>query len=151
MADRVVVMRDGVIRQVGTPEELYEKPAHQDVADFMGFRNRLPGRVVGLLDGRAEVEVAGTRLSGAAREDVKAGAPVVVSIRPEDLVASPSANGLAARVTALEYRGRAFFGNAMAADGTELFFRSDRAIEKGEEIRLTAEPSRTLVFAGAAA
>ncbi len=147
MADRVVVMRDGVIRQVGTPEELYEKPAHQDVADFMGFRNRLPGRVVGMADGRAEVEVAGARLSGTVREDVKAGGPAIVSIRPEDLVAGDG--GLAARVTAIEYRGRAFFGNAVASDGTELFFRADRPIEKGSEVRLRAEASRTLVFAGA--
>ncbi|MDB5558589.1 MAG: transporter ATP-binding protein [Enterovirga sp.] len=151
MADRVVVMRDGTIRQVGTPEELYEKPAHQDVADFMGFRNRLPGRVVGVADGRAEVEVAGARLSGTARESVQAGGGAVVSIRPEDLVAVPGGPGLAARVTAIEYRGRAFFGNAVAADGTELFFRADRPLEKGADIRLTAEPARTLVFAGAGA
>jgi putative spermidine/putrescine transport system ATP-binding protein len=151
MADRVVVMRDGLIRQVGTPEELYERPAHQDVADFMGFRNRLPGRVVGVTNGRAEVEVAGARLSGTVREDVRAGGQAVVSIRPEDLIAGAAQGGIAARVTAIEYRGRAFFGNAVAQDGTELFFRADRPIEKDEAVRLAAEPSRTLVFAGAAA
>ena len=44
LADRIVVLRDGVIRQVGTPKELYEAPSHFDVADFMGFRNKLKGR-----------------------------------------------------------------------------------------------------------
>src|SRR3954452_11810967 len=39
LADRIVVMRDGVIRQVGTPAELFARPAHRDVAEFMGFRN----------------------------------------------------------------------------------------------------------------
>ncbi len=151
MADRVVVMRDGAIRQVGTPEELYEKPAHQDVADFMGFRNRLAGRVVGVANGRAEVEVAGARLSGIVREDVRAGSGALVSIRPEDLVPGGTEQGLPARVVAIEYRGRAFFGNAVAADGTPLFFRADRALDKGAEIQLRAEPSRTLVFAEAVA
>ncbi len=151
MADRVVVMRDGVIRQVGTPEELYERPVHQDVADFMGFRNRLLGKVIGVGAGRAQVEVAGALLSGTIRGDVVPGGGAVVSIRPEDLVVGVAGSGVAARVTALEYRGRAFFGNAVAPDGTELFFRTDRPIDKGEEIRLAAEPSRTLIFSGAAA
>src|SRR5262245_1968613 len=38
LADRIVVLRDGKVRQVGTPEDLYARPAHLDVADFMGFR-----------------------------------------------------------------------------------------------------------------
>ncbi|NNM72723.1 ABC transporter ATP-binding protein [Enterovirga aerilata] len=150
MADRVVVMRDGLIRQVGTPEELYERPAHLDVADFMGFRNRLRGRVVRVFDGRAEVEVAGARLSGALRQDVSPGGAAFVAIRPEDLQIDIRGAALAARVKATEYRGRAFFGSAVAADGTELFFRSDRPLPSGEEIQLAAEPSRTLIFGGTA-
>ena len=42
LADRIVVMRDGVVRQIGTPEELYARAGHLDVADFMGYRNLLP-------------------------------------------------------------------------------------------------------------
>ena len=41
LADRVVVLRDGEIRQVGEPSDLYERPNHLDVAEFMGYRNRL--------------------------------------------------------------------------------------------------------------
>ena len=37
LADRIVVLRDGEVRQVGTPEELYARPAHPDVAEFMGY------------------------------------------------------------------------------------------------------------------
>ena len=44
LADRIVVMRDGEVRQVGTPEELYVRPAHLDVAEFMGFRNQIRSR-----------------------------------------------------------------------------------------------------------
>src|SRR3712207_6522876 len=86
MADRVVVMRDGLIHQVGTPEELYERPALPDVAEFMGFRNRLPGRVIRLFEDRAEVEVSGARLAGVLRNEVRSGEAAVVAIRPEDLV-----------------------------------------------------------------
>ena len=39
LADRIVVLRDGVVRQVGTPKELYEAPGHLDVADFMVGEN----------------------------------------------------------------------------------------------------------------
>jgi putative spermidine/putrescine transport system ATP-binding protein len=46
LADRIVVMSHGVIRQTGTPEDLYERPNHIEVADFMGFRTRIAGRIV---------------------------------------------------------------------------------------------------------
>ncbi len=39
LADRIVVLIDGQMRQIGTPEELYARPAHADVAEFMGYRN----------------------------------------------------------------------------------------------------------------
>ena len=41
LADRIVLLRDGTIRQVGTPDDLYNRPDHLDVAEFMGFRNRI--------------------------------------------------------------------------------------------------------------
>ena len=146
MADRIVVMRDGLIRQVGTPAELYERPADPEIAEFMGFRNRLTGRVVGNVGDCAEVDVAGVRIAGVRRRDMGAGTPAVVAIRPDDLVLDIRGAGLAGRVTAIEYRGRSFFGNALSPDGTELFFRADRSFEKGEEVRLSADPSRILVF-----
>jgi putative spermidine/putrescine transport system ATP-binding protein len=147
MADRIVVMRDGVVRQVGSPADLYDRPAHPDVADFMGFRNRLAGRVASLDAGRAAVEVGGTTFHGSARGELQPGANAVVSIRPEDLVATADTAGLAATVTAIEYRGRAFFGTAQAADGTELFFRSDRQVHRDDQVHLSAQPERTLIFA----
>src|SRR3989440_9330397 len=44
LADRIVVMRAGEVRQVGTPEDLYIRPAHPDVAEFMGYRNQIRSR-----------------------------------------------------------------------------------------------------------
>lgn len=149
MADRIVVMRDGLIRQTGTPEELYERPAHADVAEFMGYRSKLAGRVVSASNGRASVEACGARLEVSVRAPVSPGDPVTLMVRPEDLVAGTS--GVVATVRISEYRGRAFFGAAQAIDGTELFFRSDRPVSTGERVTLGARPDQILVFAGSGA
>ncbi len=149
MADRIVVMRDGLIRQTGTPEDLYERPAHADVAEFMGYRSKLAGRVVSAGNGRATVETCGSRLDVTLRSPLSPGDPVTLMVRPEDLVAG--ASGVVATVRISEYRGRAFFGAAQAIDGTELFFRSDRPVAAGERVTLGARPDQLLVFAGSGA
>src|SRR6478735_5205101 len=56
LADRIVVLRDGQIRQVGAPEDLFARPDHIDVAEFMGFRNLLNGRVTSVDGEFATVE-----------------------------------------------------------------------------------------------
>src|SRR5271166_887791 len=63
LADRIVVMREGRVRQVGTPEELYARPTHPDVAEFMGYRNLVPStaEAAGNL---LSVMVGGARLMG---------------------------------------------------------------------------------------
>jgi putative spermidine/putrescine transport system ATP-binding protein len=145
LADRIVVMRDGGVRQVGTPEDLYARPAHLDVAEFMGFRNRLPGRLIELNGDRARVEVAGTVLDGTARVPLAADA-VVVAIRPDDL-APVAENGIPATVAAAEYRGREFYGTATTADGLEIGFTAHDRPTPGDPIRLATPPDRVLVFA----
>jgi putative spermidine/putrescine transport system ATP-binding protein len=79
VADRVVVMSDGAIEQVGTPEELYTRPATPFVAAFIGLSNALPGTV-----SAGEVEVLGTRLP-LLDPTVAAGAAVAL-VRPENIV-----------------------------------------------------------------
>ncbi len=142
LADRIVVMRDGAMRQVGAPEELYARPAHPDVAEFMGYRNLFPTRAEPA-PGGVVVDLAGARLAGTPVGVVTGAA--VVAIRPEDL--APAADApIAAVVEATEYRGRDFYGLARAADGTELYFRSESRLATGESIRLGAPPARVLVY-----
>ncbi|MDC0765651.1 ABC transporter ATP-binding protein [Streptomyces sp. HD] len=99
LADRIAVMKDGVIQQLGTPYEIYDSPANVFVADFVGEPaiNLLPG--VTTNDGHA-------RLSDTARlalpVPVEAGREVVVGIRPEDLALTGEGGGLTARVIAHE-------------------------------------------------
>ena len=146
MADRIVVMRDGAIRQTGTPEDLYERPAHVDVAEFMGFRTKMAGRVIAADGRQASVDVGGTAVSVMARAPLAAGESVTLMVRPEDLVAGPI--GIPAEVRIGEYRGRAFFGAATGPGGAELYFRSDRAVAAGDRITLSARPDQVLVFPG---
>ncbi len=144
LADRIVVLRDGKVRQVGTPEELYARPAHPDVAEFMGYRNLLRGTVAGA-NGSAAFAFGNATLA-ATTVDATVRGTAIAAIRPEDLVPSADAP-IPARVETAEYRGREFYGTARAEDGTELFFRSEARAVAGEAIRLGADPARVLVYA----
>jgi putative spermidine/putrescine transport system ATP-binding protein len=141
LADRIVVLRDGQVRQIGTPAELYGAPASPDVAEFMGYRNILPATLESA-EGRIRVE--GASLAASHVNGLLPG-PTLVAIRPEDLTAQPGAP-IEARVETAEYRGRDFYGTARTAAGTELFFRSDSRAQAGELIRLGVEAERILVF-----
>jgi putative spermidine/putrescine transport system ATP-binding protein len=146
LADRIVVMRDGIVRQVGTPEELYIAPAHADVAEFMGYRNVIPSRAA---DGTgiANVVVGGAKLQGTAIERISGG-NAMVAIRPDDLTVA--ADGpITVTVETAQYHGRDFYCSGRTADGTELYFRSERKVANGETIRLAADPKRILVYAAA--
>jgi spermidine/putrescine transport system ATP-binding protein len=96
MSDVIVVMRDGVIQQQGTPEELYERPVNRFVANFIGVSNPVPGQIVTFDAGsrQALVESArGLRLNGRVTAPDAApavGDEVVVAIRPERLRIDPA-------------------------------------------------------------
>lgn len=115
VADRVAVMRDGRIEQVGTPEELYTRPATPFIADFVGLSNRLPGEV---LHGFATVHGVTLPLVDPSQAD----GPVRVFVRPEDLELTPAATPGAALAGTV--RLSSFLGSlrrttvALAAGGT---------------------------------
>ncbi|NHN60873.1 MULTISPECIES: ABC transporter ATP-binding protein [Halorussus] len=83
LSDRLAVMNEGRIEQVGTPEEIYREPASEFVADFIGDTNLLDGRATER-DGRTTVEVGGDAGFSFAPEDRVSPGDVTVSIRPED-------------------------------------------------------------------
>jgi putative spermidine/putrescine transport system ATP-binding protein len=147
LADRIVVLRDGTVRQVGTPRDLYEAPADIEVAEFMGFRNRLSGTCI-LRDGAtARVRTSDAVLSGIARAQFAQGTPVVITCRPDDLtIGSAGVEGLASVLETIEYRGREFVGSARTASGALLTFRSAAAADIGTPVNLVPDPARTLVF-----
>ncbi|GAU80696.1 ABC transporter ATP-binding protein [Bosea sp. BIWAKO-01] len=151
LADRIVVMRDGQVRQVGGPEDLFSRPDHLDVAEFMGFRNKVAGRVASVEGERATVTVGDAKVVGRVRGSVAPGAQAWLAIRPEDLhPATAGSAGLKASVVSTEFRGREFVGFSRMADGTDLSFLAHDRIAPGGEVTLAADPDRVLVFGGAA-
>lgn len=86
MSDRIAVMRAGKVEQLGTPEDLYERPATEFVAGFLGVSNLLDGKVEGGRDGLATVALdSGATVRVPAGDATTAGAAVRVGVRPEKL------------------------------------------------------------------
>ena len=116
MSDRIVVMRDGVIQQQGTPEEVYNNPRTEFVACFLGHSNVLTGHVSGQDDKviRVQLERSGREIPARPIEPGKReiGAPVRVVVRAERLLLAEShdaAEGevvLDARVRTVDYQGQ---------------------------------------------
>ena len=147
LADRIVVMKAGEVRQVGTPEDLYARPTHPDVAEFMGYRNQIRSRVV-KSGNQINVIIGGVSLAGTPVETI-ANDDVVAAIRPDDLKVS-AAGAISVKVESAQYHGHDFYCSGRAGDGTELYFRSGKKVQKGETVRLAADPSRVLVYSRAA-
>jgi putative spermidine/putrescine transport system ATP-binding protein len=142
LADRILVMIDGETRQIGTPEDLYSRPAHADVAEFMGYRNLFRSIAQMTNDGIA-VSFGGARLLGTAMDAV--GRDAMVAIRPDDL--RPRSDGpIPATVEIAEYHGRDYYALAKGNDGKDLYFRSDHRLNPGELVRLAAPRERVLVY-----
>jgi molybdate/tungstate transport system ATP-binding protein len=85
LADRVAIIIDGEIAQVGTPQQVFNEPASVRVADFTGMENVLEGKVVSSSDGVSTVDMGGyyTRVVSEITED-----DVYVFVRPEDVILS---------------------------------------------------------------
>lgn len=149
LADRIVVLRDGSIRQAGTPEELFSRPDHLDVADFMGFRNKFTGRVVSVEDGGAELKVGSALVRGRVRGPLQVGDLATLAVRPDDVVAvAPGPESLPARAIGSEFRGRGYIGFAEDAAGGELTFVSGRSLKPDEMVHLTIDSQQAVIFAG---
>jgi putative spermidine/putrescine transport system ATP-binding protein len=152
MADRLVVLREGRVQQVGTPQELHNGPANWHVADFMGYRNLIDLDVTAVNGSSVTVEDKAFTLRGTATQPFTVGDKVRVAIRPEDLVAVSEVvpviggNTTTATVSVVEYHGREFAIGVTTPTGRSLHVRSDHAPVVGSVIELTADPARVLVF-----
>jgi spermidine/putrescine transport system ATP-binding protein len=98
LSNRIAVMRAGRVEQLGTPEELYERPRTRFVADFIGTTNLLPGVVQSADDGVAMVRLAGGECCLVRAAALPVGRAVDVSIRPEAIeLLEPEAGELPVR------------------------------------------------------
>jgi putative spermidine/putrescine transport system ATP-binding protein len=148
LADRLVVLRDGRVQQVGTPEQLYTEPANRYVAGFMGYRNMLALDIEAAAGGTVTVAGQGIRLVGVDRDGVTSG-QAIAAIRPEDIVvADAGANRIEVVVEVVEYQGRELAVQARPSGGQAVRFRTDKRLAPGDAVTVTVPPERVLVFAG---
>jgi spermidine/putrescine transport system ATP-binding protein len=95
MSDRICIMREGRIVQVGSPRDLYDRPRNRYVADFVGKSNFFPGRVSSLSEGQARLEGPGGRVfTGSAGQGVEAGASASACLRPEQIALARAGEGV---------------------------------------------------------
>ena len=106
MADRIVVMHDGIVEQIGTPLELYDRPGNLFVAQFIGSpaMNVVQG-VLRRQGGQAWVEALGQRWPAAPGADGADGQAVHYGVRPSDIVPATAGEGVAAKVIVVEPTG----------------------------------------------
>jgi multiple sugar transport system ATP-binding protein len=106
MADRIVVMHDGIIEQIGTPLELFDRPGNLFVAQFIGSpaMNVFKG-TLRQADGRAWVEAQGHQWPIGAIAQARDGQPVHYGVRPGDLSLSATGQGIPAKVIVVEPTG----------------------------------------------
>ncbi|MBS0525502.1 MAG: ABC transporter ATP-binding protein [Proteobacteria bacterium] len=143
ISDRVIVMNVGVIEQIGTPEDIYNRPRSRFVADFVGSANLIKGKVTG--QGTFEAE------GGAILKTVggTAGSEVAVRTAYIDMVAQPGDNQLAGHV-----RQRMFHGDFVqyiveCACGRLIVRRPPvNLLEEGAPVTLSFSPEHTVLLQG---
>ncbi|GAA5042651.1 iron(III) transport system ATP-binding protein [Thermocatellispora tengchongensis] len=152
MSDRIMVMDQGRVRQVGTPEEIYQEPADVFVADFVGTVNVLPGRAAPGANGTAQVWLDGLGLPLVVPAGAGLDGDVRLTVRPERIVVHPSSGAPAdaVNVVTVKVRSRAFLGDhyRYVADlgERELVVRTLAPVDHGSELIVELPPDAIRVF-----
>jgi spermidine/putrescine transport system ATP-binding protein len=134
MSDRIAVMSDGWVEQIGSPTDIYHRPATPFVAGFIGEANLLPGTLAGRGAGTATVAISGGSI--AVPDAPAAAGSVLVMVRPERVAVGRGAPaggraGVAATVDEIIFRGANVHVGLTADDGTALVAQlaDDRALD----------------------
>ena len=139
ISDKIAVMRNGKIEQVGTPFEIYNNPATSYVASFIGTLNLLEGTVVDALHGI--VNVSGTMIRTASALKAENGAKVKLTVRPEALSVVQSAVAKSA--------AEAPASSAQAAQGASSIAPNEAALSAANGVNVLQGSVDTVKFLGA--
>ena len=157
MADRIVLLEDGVLQQVGTPKEIYRNPVNRFVAGFIGSPeiNFMTG-ILGHADGAAMLD--GVKLAASKdrlQQLEKAGAfgrKLEVGVRPDQLSLTSGGPGIALNIIATEFTGQDLFVTGKASD-TQITLRLDpqkqtevQSLERGTQITVAPAEDQWHVF-----
>lgn len=149
MADKIVVMHDGKVEQIGQPLELYDRPGNRFVAGFIGSpaMNFVEGRIEA---GPAFAGSNGVKLPLENLASAQVGRAVTLGVRPEhlQLAAADAPGALHAEVVVVEPTGSEVQVNARLASGEEIVavFRERHLFQPGEKIGLKPMPGLTHLF-----
>jgi len=111
MSDRIMVMDNGYVQQIGTPQEIYNRPLNRFVADFIGETNLIEATIIALQDEEVQVKTKnGLVLTGRKQHSSPTlthmiGDNVFISIRPESVNQGPGENTLTGTITFVEFTG----------------------------------------------
>ena len=137
MSDRIAVMSAGKILQVGTPRDIYDRPAERFVADFIGESNFLKGEVKSMADGRAIVRLAsGTEIPASLPEGFTPSGGITLVVRPEHAQICPAeANAsLSGTVENIVYLGTDTHFHLKLDDGSAFIVRRQNSRGGGEAL-----------------
>lgn len=162
ISDRIVVMNRGRVEQVGTAREIYQEPATQFVANFIGASNTFPGKVVTSEGASVVLDTPFGALrgkpAGGERGDLTSGGPANLIVRPEEVRATSVTDGLddAGRnavhgdVAVVSYLGATVDLSVRLPDGSLILARgADRDMGSfvvGSAVRLSWRPDAGIVF-----
>ena len=142
MSNRVAVMRDGAIEQIGRPRDVYETPSSRFVADFVGISNFIEGKVVARDNGVYSIETPDGELRVESDAEFPVGSAVIVAARPEHIALEVGhANGSAPNRWRGRVAARAFLGESVdhlvAVGSSEIRARCNASISIPEPTDVT--------------
>jgi putative spermidine/putrescine transport system ATP-binding protein len=151
MADRVVVMKLGVVQQIGTPQEVFSRPSTLDTARFMGYRNVLPVRAAASDGQRVTVrggQGAAVQFDGTAMQPLQSGtdSPLLAAIRPDEIIIGEGPGAFAGTVETAEYGGREQLLQVRTPFDDLLYVRSHHQAAAGDRVMLSIPADRVLVY-----
>jgi ABC-type Fe3+/spermidine/putrescine transport system ATPase subunit len=155
LSDRIAIMNEGAVVQIGAPRDIYERPKTAFAASFLGTANFFEGSVAGRADGLTRVDI-GQGLAVLTRDEPPAGSRVRLAVRPEKFTLVPGPVAGADRLNRIEgtVANEIFAGNSVtykvdAAGRLLTVFVQNRMTESlgpGSAVTLTWDPAHTIVL-----
>ena len=134
MSDKIVVMNEGKIQQIGTPEDIYNEPQNAFVADFIGDSNIFNGIMTGSMTAR----FAGGEFRCV--DDVPEGSRITAVVRPEDIEVVPTKDGqIRGKVTSVIFKG-IHYEITVESGRYEVVIQSTKSADVGSEVGMKVEP-----------
>ena len=134
MSDKIVVLSEGRIQQIGTPEDIYNEPQNAFVADFIGESNIFKG----IMTGHMKVRFCGGEFMG--MDDVAEGTLVDVVVRPEDVIITKPDDGVVeGEVVSVIFKGM-HYEVTVESGKYEMVIRTTKCYSVGERIGMKLEP-----------